>query len=44
VINGDVTVDTTELKTGDGAGVTGVESLNLKWSKGSEFILFDFLF
>lgn len=41
VIKGDVTVDTTELKTGDGAGVTGVESLNLKWTKGSEFILFD---
>ena len=41
VIKGDVSVDTTELKNGDGAGITGVESLNLKWTKGSEFIVFD---
>jgi hypothetical protein len=41
VIKGEVKVEGETLKAGDGAGIEKVESLNLKWSKGSEFILFD---
>lgn len=41
VIRGNVKVDGTELQSGDGAGITKVEALNLEWDKGAEFILFD---
>ena len=41
VIRGDVTVGGTKLSTGDGAGISDVEQLQLEWSKQSEFILFD---
>lgn len=41
VIKGEVDVDGTKLTPGDGAGIEKVESLKLKWIKGSEFILFD---
>lgn len=41
VISGDVTVESTVLNSGDGAGITGVETLNLSWTKGAEFIVFD---
>ncbi len=41
VIKGEVTVKTTILKAGDGAGISGMEELDLKWTKGSEYILFD---
>jgi redox-sensitive bicupin YhaK (pirin superfamily) len=41
VITGDVTVENIVLQSGDGAGVTDVETLTLKWSKGAEFLLFD---
>ncbi len=41
VIKGDVEVEGTKLSTGDGAGISKVETLNVKWSKGAEFILFD---
>ncbi len=41
VVRGDVTVEGTKLTSGDGAGIQGVEALNLSWSEGAEFILFD---
>lgn len=41
VIKGDVTANGTRLLPGDGAGVTKIDSLELKWDKGTEFILFD---
>lgn len=41
VIKGEVIVDGTKLTAGDGAGIEKVETLKLKWSKGTEFILFD---
>ncbi len=41
VIKGDVDVEGTKLVSGDGAGITEVESLKLQWSKGAEFLLFD---
>lgn len=41
VIEGNVSVDGTELETGDGAGIDQVESVRIKWDKGAEFILFD---
>jgi redox-sensitive bicupin YhaK (pirin superfamily) len=41
VIKGEVQVEEEMLKDGDGVGIEKVESLRLKWSKGSEFILFD---
>lgn len=41
VISGDVTAESTVLNSGDGAGITGVETLNLSWTKGAEFIVFD---
>ena len=41
VINGSVQVENTELGAGDGAGITGVENLKIKWNQGAEFILFD---
>lgn len=41
VIKGDVTIDGSSITTGDGAGITGVDAVNLKWSKGTEFLLFD---
>ena len=41
VIDGNVSVNGSELETGDGAGITGVEALKIKWDKGAEFILFD---
>ena len=41
VISGQVFADGTELAAGDGAGITAVENLKLKWNKGAEFILFD---
>lgn len=41
VIKGDVQIEETKLDAGDGAGISDAETLKLKWSKGSEFILFD---
>ena len=41
VIKGDVEVEGTKLNSGDGAGISKVEMLNVKWSKDAEFILFD---
>ncbi|MNL68373.1 Quercetin 2,3-dioxygenase [compost metagenome] len=41
VIKGDVTVEGENLASGDGAGITDVETLKIAWSKGAEFILFD---
>jgi len=41
VIKGEVHVEGETLKDGDGAGIENIEFLQLKWSKGSEFILFD---
>jgi quercetin 2,3-dioxygenase len=41
VISGTVKVNNIELSTGDGAGITEVDTLKLKWNKDSEFILFD---
>jgi redox-sensitive bicupin YhaK (pirin superfamily) len=41
VIKGDVTVEDTTLKSGDGAGLEGVESVKLQWTKGAEFLVFD---
>lgn len=41
VIKGEVQVEGEILKDGDGVGIEKVESLRIKWSKGSEFILFD---
>ena len=41
VIKGEVSAEKTVLKAGDGAGISGVDSLNMKWNKESEFILFD---
>lgn len=41
VIKGRVSVEDTELQPGDGAAVSQVESLKLKWGQGAEFILFD---
>lgn len=41
VISGDVMANESILAPGDGAGITGLEELKIKWSKNSEFILFD---
>ncbi len=41
VIQGDVKLDEVQLNAGDGAGLQKIETLQLKWSDGSEFILFD---
>ena len=41
VIKGEVSADSSKLSPGDGAGITGIESLKLKWNKGAEFIFFD---
>jgi quercetin 2,3-dioxygenase len=41
VIKGGVSVEGILLNAGDGAGIEAVESLNLQWYKGSEYILFD---
>jgi redox-sensitive bicupin YhaK (pirin superfamily) len=41
VIRGAVDVDDTKLSAGDGAALSQVESVQLNWKKGSEFILFD---
>lgn len=41
VIKGQVKVEGAELQAGDGAGITKVESLQLEWNQGAEFILFD---
>lgn len=41
VITGIIEVQGTKLGAGDGVGISEVDSLKLKWSKGSEFILFD---
>lgn len=41
VIKGDVSVENETLNSGDGAGITGVENLRIKWPQGSEFLVFD---
>lgn len=41
VIHGEVQVEGETLLNGDGAGIENVQDIVLKWSKGSEFILFD---
>lgn len=41
VVKGEVRVENETLNAGDGAGIKGVESLRIKWTKGSEFIVFD---
>lgn len=41
VIKGEVTIDDTKLTTGDGAGISEVETLKLTWGKDAEFIVFD---
>jgi redox-sensitive bicupin YhaK (pirin superfamily) len=41
VIKGEVQVEGEILQDGDGVGIDKVETLLIKWSKGSEFILFD---
>ncbi|MBC7466013.1 MAG: pirin family protein [Bdellovibrio sp.] len=41
VIKGEVTIDDTKLTTGDGAGISDIETLKLTWGKETEFILFD---
>jgi redox-sensitive bicupin YhaK (pirin superfamily) len=41
VIEGSVQLDTETLYPGDGASVESVDSFSLKWSKNSEFLLFD---
>lgn len=41
VIKGEVRADGAALEAGDGAGITEVEQIKLRWSKGAEFILFD---
>ncbi|KYG66434.1 quercetin 2,3-dioxygenase [Bdellovibrio bacteriovorus] len=41
VVKGDVKVENETLNSGDGAGITGVESLRITWTKGSEFLVFD---
>lgn len=47
VISGEVEIeieiedDQAKLRAGDGVGINQVESVSLRWSKGSEFILFD---
>lgn len=41
VIGGQVKVDNTELVAGDGAGIKQVESVQIQWGPGSEFIVFN---
>jgi redox-sensitive bicupin YhaK (pirin superfamily) len=41
VVKGSVSVENETLGAGDGAGITGVETLRIKWSEGSEFLVFD---
>jgi redox-sensitive bicupin YhaK (pirin superfamily) len=41
VIKGEVQVEGETLSDGDGAGIEGLEMLNIKWKEGTEFILFD---
>ncbi|CAN5623973.1 pirin family protein [soil metagenome] len=41
VIRGGVTVESTKLLAGDGAAISEVETLNVKWEQDSEFIVFD---
>jgi redox-sensitive bicupin YhaK (pirin superfamily) len=41
VISGEVHVEGETLRPGDGAGLENVETLDLKWLAGSEFIVFD---
>ncbi len=41
VIAGEVRVEGETLRSGDGAGIQGVELLPIHWSKDAEFILFD---
>lgn len=43
VISGSVSVEGTELVSGDGAAITEIKNLNLAWKNGSEFILFEIL-
>lgn len=40
VVKGEVEVNEVPLQAGDGAGISKVETLKLKWGKGSEFLLF----
>ena len=40
-VKGDVKVENETLNSGDGAGITGVESLRITWTKGSEFLVVD---
>lgn len=41
VVKGQVMVDGVGLQEGDGAGISKVEAVKLKWTKGSEFLVFD---
>ncbi len=41
VIKGTVKVEGTELNPGDGAGLEKIEAVNLTWSQGAEFLVFD---
>jgi hypothetical protein len=41
VIQGSVEVEGEKLLAGDGAGIQKVDTLKLKWSAGSELIVFD---
>lgn len=41
VIKGSVDVEGTKLDEGDGAGISEVEALNVRWNKDAEFIVFD---
>ena len=40
-IKGSVSVEGETLQSGDGAAIEKIENLNIKWAKGSEFLLFD---
>ncbi len=41
VIKGKVQVGSADLDSGDAAGIEDVESVNLKWTSGAEFLFFD---
>jgi len=41
VVTGEVKVGEETLAAGDGAGIKGVEALKLRWTKDSEFLVFD---
>ena len=41
VISGDVEAEGQDLSAGDGCAIEAITDLNLRWSSGSEFLLFD---